>query len=180
MLLTAYLLLINQIKYLHGYQPMGSCYFYPYGWEICSSQWESHRNAGVFHFNFLFSQKLLYCWHGIFWDNCSICRCDFGFLLTGDIPPSPGGVPISYTKYFLKVKLTTNFIPSWKIPISSSHFHFSYQTLGANKSANYNSYKFWLAIRSGNTNIRKFSCSTRFAKSLQIIVFRYNQLLCRV
>ena len=127
-----------------------------------------------------FSRKNCYCWEGIFWDNCSICRCDFGFLLTGDIPPSPGGVPISYTKSFLKVKLTTNCILSWKIPISSSHFHFSYQTLGANKSANYNSYKFWLAIRSGNTNIRKFSCSTRFAKSLQIIVFRYNQLLCRV
>ena len=27
------------------------------------------KKCGLFNFNFLFSQKLLYCWHGIFWDN---------------------------------------------------------------------------------------------------------------
>ena len=53
---------------------------------LCLSQCARRRNAGVFNNNFLFSQKLLYCWNGIFWDNLLYLQIWFQIFFTGDIP----------------------------------------------------------------------------------------------
>jgi len=119
---------------------------------LCSSQCERRRNAGVFNFNFLFSRKLLYCWHGIFWDNLLHLQIWFRIFFNWWHSPfawwhsqeliSKNPSNKSYNLFHSVFK---------KISGSSSHFHYCYQILRRNESANYICNQFRLAIKSGNT-----------------------------